>query len=311
VQGNIQVKKLNDTHTSFILNLTDPTNRLHPSGSHLHIHQVGVSSFSTSCAEALKHYNPILNYGEISGRAGLVPVSGNATIVANWLYFEGDYAIQGRSIVVHDNTTTRLACCTIESLLDTGVDPGYAQSVLKARFNGLNVTIYNNSIGEVTVNYSIDALVYTKFPAIVSIGNTGGCTTNTDFRTGLPQLSGTSLSVALNGVTAANFGDWAGKSVLVTNGTNVDCAILVQTAAQPNGPGNDFYVDPTVTSSSTSSTTSSTTSATSSTTSSTTASTTSSTTSSTTASTTQASTTGNGVMIVFSVILLVIAILFN
>jgi len=165
VQGNIQVQ-FNGTHTSFILALSDPMSKLYPTGSGFHVHQIGITKYSTNCGDALKHYNPTLNYGEISARAGKIQSSGSGTIVANWLEYEGDYSIIGRSLVVHDNTTLRLGCCTIESLMDVG-ENGWVNTVLKAQFNGLNVTIYNNSIGEVTVNYTIDSGVYTNVPATV------------------------------------------------------------------------------------------------------------------------------------------------
>jgi len=302
LQGSIQVQ-FNGTHTSFILALTDPSSKLHPSGSGFHVHQYGLTKYSTNCGDAAKHYNPILNYGEISARSGKVAVSGSGTIVSDWLLFEGDYSIVGRSLVIHDNTTTRLACCTIESLMDQG-ELGWAGSVLKAQFNGLNVTIYNNSIGEVVVNYTIAPLVFTNFPATVSIGFVGDCSSTTDYATGLPALVDASLSEPLSGILGGNFSDWAGRSIIIKGSSKTECAVLVQAATQTNV--NDTYVAPTSSGTATSTATTSTTTAT--TTTATTSATTSAT--ATTAPTTAASTTGNGVMIVFSMVLLVIASLF-
>jgi Cu/Zn superoxide dismutase len=283
VQGTIQIQ-YDGTNTTFILALTDPTNKLHPSGSGFHVHGYGFSALSTSCGDAGKHYNPILNYGEISARAGKIPSTGTATLTANWFTYH-DYSIVGRSLVVHDNTTLRLGCCTIMSLNDDAGDFGWSSSVLKAQFNGLNVTIYNNSNGVVSANYSIDPLVYLNVPGGITIGKAGDCSGDILPVGVFPGLTNVSNTSALEGVPASNFTDYAGRSFQIDSNT-LDCAVLYHSTAQPNIAGNDFYVDPTAT----------TTSATTAT--------------STSSSSTAASSTGNGMMIVFSVVLLVVASLF-
>jgi len=246
VAGTIMITYDGATATTFDVSLTTTTD-LHPNGNGFHVHQYGVDAYSNNCGDAGKHYNPTLNYGEISARAVKIPVNGSVTINTNWLFFEGEYSILGRGLVVHDNTTTRLGCCTIE-LTEDGVGGeaalGYAGSVLKARIPGLNVTIYHSG-GMNYMNITTSAL-------FTSVNNSFSFNTGCD---GPALINGTTtftnaivvdLKIDL-GSWSTGVGPLAGRYLVVTpvlSGTP-ECALIIQYgSAQPNYANNDFYIPP-------------------------------------------------------------------
>jgi len=228
--------------TSFNVTITNTTGLVATNG--FHVHQIGVDGKSASCGDAAKHYNPLLNYGEIADRSGKIPLSGTVSLTSDWLAFEGEYSILGRSLIVHDNTTLRLGCCTVKLIEDgTGgtTANGYSQSVLKARLAGVNITFFE-ILGVVSINISTSSAL-TDASNNFNVRTTAECNSSILYN-GSQSFSNavvTDFTIALTGIT--NLGNFAGRALVRTpvGGGTEECGVILQYGTQPNGPYNDFY----------------------------------------------------------------------
>jgi hypothetical protein len=228
--------------TTINITLTNTTG-LVAGGNGFHVHQLGVDDWSTNCTEAGKHYNPILNYGEISSRVMTIPQNGSITLKSNWLMFDGDYSIVGRSLVVHDNTTNRLGCCTIALVEDlNGTNStGYSNTTLKLRYNGASLVFYQSG-GVTYANITTNSNLTTDNNTI-SIKTTD-CNSST-------LIDGPSFNKSI--VTdfqfilknLSNLGNLVGRAGLLS--PRNECSILIQANSQTNLNGNDFYIEPNAT----------------------------------------------------------------
>jgi Cu/Zn superoxide dismutase len=199
-------------------------------GNGFHVHQFGLDDVSTSCADTGKHYNPILNYGELAGKLGTIPGTGVYSVVANWLMFDGEYNILGRSLVIHDNTSTRVGCCTIMLKNETTPADGYSGSVLKARFPGaVSVTLFT-SAGEAMANVTVTNL--TNVDNTIDIHAFGPCPATSEDLGAIVLNNNTVVTDMLVTVDVNNVGTLAGR---VSNLHPDDvCVPIIQTAAQAN-----------------------------------------------------------------------------
>jgi len=240
VKGTIGITYDGAGNTVFSVSLTNTTGNLVAAGNGLHIHQVGVDSSSASCGDALKHYNPMINYGEISSRATKIPANGAVNINVNWVKFEGEYSILGRAMVVHDDTTKRLACCTIALTEEdsTGtMSMGYSGSVLLARLPGVTLNFTSATSASLTTTSTLTDASNTFY-----VQKYGDCASTStvvfNHTTSFSNTPGTT-TLTLSGVT--NLGVFAGRTLVRQSaGATKECSIVLQTAYQTNI--NDTYV---------------------------------------------------------------------
>jgi len=195
---------------------------------------------STGCGDAGKHYNPTKNYGELSGKYGTLPLAGSVTYTSSEISFDGQYSILGRSVIIHDNTTSRFGCCTIKLIDDEKKnDTGLAASILKCKMSGYSFS-FENVMGQqkTTVFYNVtDGTV--KPPAnansnAIQIFPNGDCA-----NMGTPALySDTNTFQSTNGNSLqfnlgvlADLGGWAGRSMVrydINATTVLDCCTFTQ-----------------------------------------------------------------------------------
>jgi len=207
----------------------------------LHIHQVGIDSTSTTCGDALKHYNPITNYGELTGVSGNISKNGSAIFTSSIVKLEGPYNVLGRAIVFHNSSNYRLACCTIELTSDTLTTPaaGYDQSMLTVTTPFSTVTLSN--IGsESYFNISVNAThPYANGTLYVShVHQLGLCDTQQygGVLKAFPIFSNVTLSA--NVTFESDISKLAGRAYVVHNSADIlqilSCNLVVQRAYQPN-----------------------------------------------------------------------------
>jgi len=238
VAGRIDINFTASTNgTAIHINLTTTTGLV--SGNNVHIHQYGLDSKTTSCGEVGAHYNPILNYGEVSGKLGVLPQNGSVYYNSNWLSFEGEYSVVGRSFVIHNNTASRFGCCTIKLVEDAGTAVvGYSKSVLLARFPGIHITLFEQTAGVVAVKVNVTDITGLGLTNSFTVRTTADCNSPVFYTSSANISTGatvTDQTTALTGITY--FGNFAGRAVVLSSG---GCAIFIQKAAQPNT--NEVYV---------------------------------------------------------------------
>jgi Cu/Zn superoxide dismutase len=194
----------------------------------MHIHQFGLDKWSTSCNDAGGHYNPIVNYGEISGLYGTINDTGKMTYMASMVKLEGDYNILGRSIVVHNSTGARIGCCAILlSEIDGDITTGWAASNLTCREENFKYSFVSPA-GDVT-NVLMDNVNYAAH-----VHKLGNCSNYMDIVYTLPAFNN---SMQWNDDTMKIFA-WAGRTIVRHNASDLaqifGCCQVIHRTAQAN-----------------------------------------------------------------------------
>jgi len=247
--------------TTFDVQLTGNLTEVLPDDNNtIHIHQVGLDGTSTSCLNTLKHYNPIINYGELAAVYGFIPQTGTHKFTSNTVKLEGSYNILGRSLVVHNSTGQRIGCCTIVLTEDKITSPvsGYSQSVFRCNMSGASYALYYDNIeDQFFLNLTVANIrLYPNLTNnVIRIHENGNCTIGNYgpvySKVTLPNFNNNNV---INQKLLLNIGymdmgmmgdlyDIGGRIIVrydpAFNGP-VDCCVLVQMSYQTNI--NDGYV---------------------------------------------------------------------
>jgi len=225
----------------------------------LHIHQVGIDGNSVTCNDALKHYNPILNYGELTGVHGNITKNGVKVFTSSMVSLEGPYNVLGRAMVFHNSSNYRLGCCTIELTSDTLTLPavGYNQSQLFVGTPHATYSLQNNGV-QTTFNATVNSThpfangtLYVSHVHTLGLCDTGAY--GSVLLTGLPTFN-TSLSQTI--AYEADLSKFAGRAFVTHNSADTNlilsCSLVVHKTYQNNVADN--YVANTATAGSTGST---------------------------------------------------------
>jgi len=160
IKGFIHLQSL-DTGDIFVsFKIQDPQSKFAPTGNQIHIHQYGINNEETSCGAPVTglHYNPVLNYGELSGYYGYFTPETLMTFtftITHDVEFFGEYGILGRSLVLHHSDGTRLGCCNIaiHNLDDgEGIPKKIAPSAIAAGKCGPAIFYQNTSDHDAIIN---------------------------------------------------------------------------------------------------------------------------------------------------------------
>jgi len=240
------------TKTKITITITNTTG-LVMAGNGVHIHQYGVTTNTKSCGDVAKHYNPILNYGELSGMYGTLPQQGSITYDSNVIKLDGDLNVLGRAVVIHNNTATRFGCCIIRLVSeDTHAnDVGYNASNLVCYMKGYTFNIVNvGAATEVKVNVtdiSVSAFTNNTIKVFSTSGSSCSSVGTSLYEgfTGFPSVLATDVKLTASAMLP--IGDFAGRTLvrMDNTGTVGDCCVISQMGAQPNV--NDAYTAPTPT----------------------------------------------------------------
>jgi len=246
IGGWISIQYVDTTGTTLDVNLVS-NGALNPVGNNMHIHQFGLDGWSASCNDAGGHYNPMVNYGEISGLYGTLNDTGMMTYMASMVKLDGDYNILGRSIVVHNSTGARVGCCTIAlSDISGDITSGWHDAKVACREQNFTYS-FDSANGNITNNLG-DGVNYTAH-----VHKLGNCSNYQDIYYSFPTFTnGIQWSLANN----TNIFGWAGRAIVRHNTSDLSqvlgCCQVIHLAAQTNI--NNTYV-PTAASNTTGSTT--------------------------------------------------------
>jgi len=226
-----------------------------------HIHQRGILP-GQNCTDTGGHYNPVKNYGELSGKwKNLTIVDREFNFTDNDVKLEGPYNILGRSIVIHDASGARIACCNIRLDVDSltsieEADPMY--TTYECNDGNVDYSISFSDSNTANINVSVDNALQESNNAMY-IQQIGDCD-STDvlsresLNVSFSQKAGDSAFNTTGGFTFANLTDLAGRSIVRVDSNTMKvagCCNLVQTTFQTNV--NDKYVEPNATGTSSSS----------------------------------------------------------
>jgi len=249
IAGMISINYDSAVGTTFNVNLVP--NGVLTAINNMHIHQFGLHKSATTCDKAGGHYNPELNYGELTGLYGTISDTGMKTITAPMVKLDGPFNILGRSMVVHNSSGYRVGCCTITLAEIDGAlsDNGYTDSKLEC-MEQFTYT-FNSTTGTGSVANVNGGTNYTSH-----IHNFGNCSNYADIIYTFPTFT-ESMEWSL---ASTKIFQWAGRSVVRHTTEDlavVDCCRVVHVSAQTNI--NPTFVSTGTTSATTSATTTTTT----------------------------------------------------
>jgi hypothetical protein len=249
VKGYVNIT-YDGTKSSFSVTLTGTT-ALADDNNNLHVHQLGVTKDTKSCAEVLKHYNPVKDYGELSGKWGFISRTVVKTFDSPDIKLDGEYNILGRGIVLHNSSMggPRVACCTIRLVEDSiPTFAPYTDAVLTCHTAGVIYTL--STAGALTINVTDVTTLYANNSLELHKYGSNDCASSgtTDTTVTLPTFPNTVGIVTGNIGKNVNFA--AGRTLVRKDATDAtktgDCCVLTQTVFQTNV--NDAYTAPTTTS---------------------------------------------------------------